>query len=82
MFQFPSIIANPTAAKQPEKRVMEGILKSAILPSQKHAIDGIVSTGLPENKRNGHGPEMMRVEPGATKYKMGVGHIPGTKYGH
>lgn len=80
MFQFPHVIANPTGAKQSEQKIMDGILRSGILnPTQRQEMDGIISTGLPENKRHAAGPDMMQVPPSATKGIMGTVHIPGTR---
>lgn len=80
MMQIPPIIANPAGAKQSEKKVMEGVINSALFtPAQHEAIDGIVRSSLPGATRKS---PLFKVIPGATHYDIGTQHIPGTKYPH
>jgi hypothetical protein len=79
MFSIPPIIANAAGAKQPEKKVLAGVINSALFtPSQHEAIDGIVRSSLPgDGKRHS---ELFKVHAGATHYDIGKEHIPGTMY--
>ncbi len=64
-----------------EKKVADGILRSAYLTSfQREAMDGVVKSAMPEKM----GPKvkmMGKVKPGKTHQDIGVVHYPGTKYG-
>jgi hypothetical protein len=76
---IPPIIANAAGAKQAEKKVMEGIINSALFtPAQHEAIDGIVRSSLPGVKHKAS--ELVKVKPSATPLVIGTEHIPGTKY--
>lgn len=81
MFSIPPIIANAAGAKQPEKKVMAGIINSALFtPAQHEAIDGIVRSSLPgDGKRHS---ALFKVHPSKTHYDIGTEHIPGTKFPH
>ena len=79
MLSIPPIIANPAGAKQSEKKVVEGIIKSALFtPAQHEAIDGIVRSSLPGVKHRAS--ELIKVHPSPTTLSIGNEHIPGTKY--
>jgi hypothetical protein len=79
MLHIPPIIANAAGAKQPEKKVMEGIINSCLFtPEQHSSIDGIVRSSLPGDKKR-HSP-LIKVHPSATAYTIGMEHIPGTNY--
>jgi hypothetical protein len=79
MFQIPPIIVNAAGAKQSERRVMEGVLNSALFtPQQEEMADGIVRSGLPD--KHSKVKQLHHIKAGATKYNIGVQHIPGTRY--
>jgi hypothetical protein len=79
MFNMPPIIANASMAKQPERKVLAGVINSALFtPAQHEAIDGIVRSSLPgDGKRHS---ELFKVHPSATAMSIGNEHIPGTLY--
>jgi hypothetical protein len=79
MLHIPPIIANAAGAKQPEKKVMEGIINSALFtPEQRGSMDGIVRSSLPGDGK--HRSPLIKVHPSATAYTIGMEHIPGTNY--
>jgi len=79
MLNIPPIIANPAGAKQSEKKVVEGIINSALFtPAQHEAIDGIIRSSLSGVKSRK--ADLIKVHPSATKLTIGTEHIPGTKY--
>ena len=76
---MPPIIANASSAKQPEKKVLAGVINSALFTTAQHeAIDGIVRSSLPgDGKRHS---ALFKVVPGATAMSVGNEHVPGTLY--
>ena len=82
---MPSIIVSPSKEKMSEKRVMEGVIHSAMLsPTQRGDIDGLVKSGLPEGKRrreySGTAVALASVKPAATRGDIGARHYPGSPY--
>ena len=79
MLNIPPIIANPAGAKQSEKKVVAGIIGSALFtPAQHEAIDGIVRSSLSGVKSRKS--DLIKVHPSPTTLSIGNQHIPGTKY--
>jgi hypothetical protein len=82
---FAHIIQNPAKAKMSEKSVMEGIIRSsALTPTQRSDIDGIIKSSIPSEKKKGHSEIVAPVgelsEPNATKSTIGLRRFPGSKY--
>ena len=81
---MPSIIVSPAKEKMSEKRVMEGIIHSAMLtPTQRGDIDGLIKSGVPEDKRRKYsGSSIARasVKASATRGDIGARHYPGSPY--
>jgi hypothetical protein len=84
MHMYGSIIQSPAKEKMSEKKVMEGIIQSAMLtPTQREDIDGLIKSGLPESKRkrsSGAEIKLTSVKPSATKKDIGFRHFPGSPY--
>ena len=82
---MPQLIHSPAKEKMSEKKVMEGIIHSAMLtPTQRGDIDGLIKSGLPEGKRrreySGSAVALASVKPSATKGDIGARHYPGSPY--
>jgi hypothetical protein len=82
---MPAIIQSPAKEKMSEKKVMEGIVNSAMLtPTQRGDIDGLVKSGMPEGRRrreySGTAVALASVKPSATKGDIGARHYPGSPY--
>lgn len=82
---MPHIIRNPAKSKASEKSVMEGIIRSsALTPTQRSDIDGIIKSSIPESKKKGHSEIVAPVgelsEPNATKSTIGLVRFQGSKY--
>ena len=76
---MPNVISDAAKIQQTERRVMDGIVHSAMMTSfQRNAIDGIIKSAMPEKS-----PEVKMVQsvrPAATKQDIGYVHYPGAKY--
>ena len=80
---IPQIISDPSKAHQSEKKVMDGIIHSAMLTGfQRKAIDGLVESGMPSHKRPAgkDGIETRRVKPSKTQTQVGAVHYGGSKF--
>ena len=82
---MPAIIQSPAKEKMSEKKVMEGIVNSAMMtPTQRGDIDGLVKSGMPEGRRrreySGTAVALASVKPSATKGDIGARHYPGSPY--
>jgi hypothetical protein len=79
----PTIISDPSKGRQSEKKVMDGIIHSAMLtPFQRTAMDGIVSSAMPGGKETKPKSEVVleKVKPGKTKQTIGARHFPGSSF--
>jgi len=79
--QTPNIIKDASTIKESSRRVMDGIVDSAMMTSfQRDAIDGIIKSAMPE-KRGPEAKMVNKVRPSATKQDIGFVHYPGSKFG-
>jgi hypothetical protein len=81
---MPNLIHSPAKEKMSEKKVMEGLVHSAMLtPTQRGDIDGLIKSALPEGKRREHSGAAIPLTPvkaSATKGDIGARHYPGSPY--
>jgi hypothetical protein len=76
--QAPTIIKDASTIKESPRRVMDGIVNSAMMTSfQRQAIDGVIKSAMPE--KSPEAKMLQTVRPAATKQDIGYVHYPGTK---
>jgi len=80
----PTILHGGSMQHESSKRVADGIIQSAMLtPFQRHAIEGMVNSGMPERRhtddaKSTRGIETHRVKPSRTHQDIGAMHYPGS----
>ena len=82
----PTIIHDPSKGRQTEKKVMDGIIHSAMLTSfQRSSIDGIITSAVPSHEKKKGGKEsskplVSKVKASKTPQDIGMRHYQGSKY--
>lgn len=85
----PHIISDASTGKESEKRVMDGIIHSAMLTStQRQDIDGLIQSAIPHGKekesskkhKGGNKPAVTSTKGSKTPQDFGARHYPGSKY--
>ena len=76
-----SIIANAISAKVAEKKIIEGVLQSALLSSEQRRDiqEGFVKSALPDKMRKKYDVEI-KVNENKTKNNIGTVKLAGSKY--
>jgi hypothetical protein len=75
----PTILHGGSMERQSSKQVADGIIQSAMLtPFQRHAIEGMVNSGIPEHRRSDGAVETHSVKPSRTHQDIGAVHYPGS----
>jgi len=88
MLRNTSIIRDPSSGQQSERKIMDGVIHSGVLNTfQVKAVDGLVQSGMPENRRGRHGASDNGKKPmthpskkPATPYSPGFVHYPGSTF--
>ena len=79
----PHIISDPSKGTESSKKVMDGIIHSAMLTGfQRRAIDGIIESGIPGSSAKSKKSEPMtsKVTASKTPQTIGARHFPGSGY--